>query len=74
MSSRKQTIFKTGNSLAISIPAKIVRRLGLAVGQTAICQPSWHESKITYEFPDAKQLPLLASSRDKDNQSDVSTA
>ena len=61
MTSPKQVIFKTGNSLALSIPSRIVRRLGLSVGQTAVCHSSWEANKITYEFPDAKQLPLMAS-------------
>jgi antitoxin component of MazEF toxin-antitoxin module len=58
---RNQTIFQAGNSLAVSLPSSIVKKLGLATGQKVICQPSVNTSKITYEFPDAKQLPLLAS-------------
>lgn len=56
---KMQTIFKAGNSLAVSLPSRVVKKLGLAVGQKAICQPSIKENKITFEFPDAKQLPLL---------------
>jgi antitoxin component of MazEF toxin-antitoxin module len=59
--SKTQTIFKAGNSLAVSIPSRIVKQLGLAIGQKASCHHSITKSKITYQFPDAKQLPLLAS-------------
>jgi len=65
---KTQTIFQAGNSLAVSLPSYVVKKLGLAIGQTAICKPSIEGDKITYEFPDAKQLPLLASRKDQQNQ------
>lgn len=59
---KHQTIFKTGNSLAVSLPSLIVKKLGLTPGQRVIPKISITKSQITYQFPDAKQLPLPTSS------------
>jgi antitoxin component of MazEF toxin-antitoxin module len=55
----EQTIFKTGNSLTVSLPARLVDQLGLAAGQKVIVKSYPESSRIIYEFPDAQQLPLL---------------
>ena len=62
---KSQTIFQAGNSLALSLPSFVVKKLGLTIGQTVICKPSIDKNQITYQFPDAKQLPLLASKSTK---------
>lgn len=61
---KKQTILKVGHSLAVSIPAKVVNRLGLASGQQVNCQIDWDNHRLTLDFPDAKQLSLLVESDD----------
>lgn len=54
----KQTVFRTGNSLAVTIPSDFVDLVGIRAGQwvKSVKQPD--KGKITYVFPQTLQLPL----------------
>jgi len=54
-----QSIFKTGNSLAVSIPFRIVKQMGLQKGQPVIVKYRPEQGQIILEFPDRIQ-PSLA--------------
>lgn len=56
-----QIIFKAGNSLAVSIPAKFAHQLGVTEGQKVTCETDIKNSRVIYNFPEAKQLNLLAT-------------
>lgn len=53
-----QKIYKSGNSLAVSIPAEVVHKLGLKPGQ-AVTLEFDYPSKLEIKFPQALQLPLI---------------
>ena len=59
---KTQTILKVGHSLAVSIPSKAVKKMGLTVGQQVISHTDFDNQKLILEFPDAKQLSLLVKS------------
>lgn len=54
----KQTVFRTGNSLAVTIPSDFVNLVGVRAGQQvkSIRQPE--KGRIVYVFPQTLQLPL----------------
>ena len=54
-----QTIFKAGNSLAISIPSKLVKKLGLQAGQHVTVDVQPDTAQMVVEFPDRSQLSLI---------------
>jgi antitoxin component of MazEF toxin-antitoxin module len=56
-----QKIFKTGNSLAVTVPSQFVQALGLHPGATVKTKLEISKLKITYEFSGTRQLPLLKS-------------
>ena len=60
---RKQSILKVGNSLGVSIPAIIVKRLGLSPGQTVYLTVK-EDMQLMLEFPDAKQKQMLYKKSD----------
>jgi len=57
-----QKVIKTGNSLAITIPAGFARILGIKNGQTVQVEKNIEEGKICFQFQANKQLPLLSLS------------
>jgi antitoxin component of MazEF toxin-antitoxin module len=59
MSSQK--IIKTGNSLAVTIPARFAKNLGLTPGMRVKATSNVIKSKITYHFVGASQLTLKLS-------------
>lgn len=54
----KQKIFKTGNSLGISIPYRLVKKLGISAGQSVVIIPQPDQNKMVIEFVEASQLPF----------------
>ena len=62
---KKQTIFKAGNSLAVSLPARLVNLLGLAAGQEVICKTDPEHNYVTFEFSEVKQLSLLGRAKNE---------
>ena len=54
----KQKIIKTGNSLAVTIPASFVKTVGVKAGQIVRVKVEPESGKVTYTFSGSRQLPL----------------
>jgi len=52
-------VVRTGNSYAVVIPAKFVRRTGIQSGDPVEVTINYEEGKITYTFPSIRQLNLV---------------
>jgi len=61
-----EKIIKTGNSAAVTLPAKFMRDLNLKIGDTVVVEIDYDKGEITLRFPGARQLPL-ASRRNTKN-------
>lgn len=57
----QQKIIKAGNSLAVTLPAKIVRALGLRRGDTVSTTVASDQTSITYHFNETRQLTLSST-------------
>jgi len=53
-----QKIIKTGNSLAVTIPSKLVKRVGLRAGDRVKSSIKAEKGTVEYTFLDMRQLPL----------------
>ncbi len=53
-----QKILRTGNSLAITLPAKFIRTLGVKAGDKVEVSFSFDQTSVTYVFKEARQLSL----------------
>jgi antitoxin component of MazEF toxin-antitoxin module len=53
-----QKVIKTGNSVALTIPAEFVKDLGIRLGDPVKTRLEKDRGRITYIFSGAKQLPL----------------
>lgn len=53
------TVIKTGNSLAVVVPAKFAKRVGLRSGDKVRVEVRAELGKITYTFLNTRQLPLM---------------
>lgn len=56
-----QKVIKTGNSLAVTIPAWFAKDLGVKIGDTVKVNLESDKGRVIYNFQGAKQLPLLES-------------
>lgn len=54
----KQKIIKTGNSLAVTIPAQFVQSVGVKAGQEVKVKLEPETGRVIYIFSGTKQLPL----------------
>lgn len=54
----KQKIIKTGNSLAVTIPAPFVHTIGIRAGQEVEVKVEPETGRVVYTFSGTKQLPL----------------
>jgi antitoxin component of MazEF toxin-antitoxin module len=54
----RQKIIKTGNSLAVTIPSKLVKQVGLKAGDRVESNIKAESGTIEYTFIDMRQLPL----------------
>lgn len=54
----RQKIIKTGNSLAVTIPADFARAVGVKAGQEVKVAVDPASGQVTYTFSGTKQLPL----------------
>jgi len=54
----RQKIIKTGNSLAVTIPAKLVKKVGLRAGDRVKSTIKAESGAVEYTFLDMRQLPL----------------
>lgn len=53
-----QTVFKTGNSLAVTVPSVFVKSLGIRPGDLVKVNCEEDKGKLTFLFSGAKQLVL----------------
>lgn len=53
-----QKIIKTGNSSAVTIPARFMKILNLKVGDVVETITDMEKGEILYKFLGARQLPL----------------
>ncbi len=58
-----EKIIKTGNSSAVTLPAKFVKDLGLKVGDPVEVEVDYIKGEIIFRFPGARQLRLSASGK-----------
>jgi len=54
----KQTIIRTGNSLAVTIPSEFVKMVGVKPGDEVLVNIEPETGKVTYSFSGSKQLSL----------------
>lgn len=54
----KQKIIKTGNSLAVTVPAPFVHAVGIKAGQEVEVKVEPETGQVIYTFSGTKQLPL----------------
>lgn len=54
-----QKILKNGNSLAMTIPSRLVKTFGLRPGQAASVKVDLPRARLTIIFPNPGQLSLL---------------
>lgn len=54
----QQKIIRSGNSLALTIPAKLVKNLGLKAGDAVKVTVPLDQSQINYFFESPRQLTL----------------
>jgi len=54
----KQKVIKTGNSLALTIPAEFVKSIGIKAGDDVKVTLEPEKGRIICNFSGAKQLPL----------------
>ncbi len=54
----KQKIIKTGNSLAVTIPAVFARNVGIKAGGEVLVKVKPETGEVIYTFFGTKQLPL----------------
>lgn len=54
----KQKVLKTGNSLAVVVPAEFVKKVGVEAGDQVVVSKDLKKSRLTYHFPTPRQLQL----------------
>lgn len=54
-----KTVIKTGNSLAVVVPAPFAKRVGLRPGDKVRVAVRQEVGQITYTFLNTRQLPLM---------------
>lgn len=53
------SVLKTGNSLAVVVPAKFVKKVGIKPGDKVKISLKPHRGQITYTFLNVRQLSLV---------------
>ncbi|NIT04553.1 AbrB/MazE/SpoVT family DNA-binding domain-containing protein [Candidatus Saccharibacteria bacterium] len=53
-----QKIIRTGNSVAVTLPAEFVKILNLRAGDPVEVSVDYVKGEVTFKFPVARQLPL----------------
>lgn len=56
----KQKVLKTGNSLAVVVPADFVKKVGVEAGDQVVVDKNLKDASLTYHFPTPRQLQLQA--------------
>jgi antitoxin component of MazEF toxin-antitoxin module len=62
---KRQKVFKTGNSLAVTLPFRLVHQLGIKPGQEVEVKPEVEKLRVVMKFKGVKQLPLLGVRKKK---------
>ena len=52
-------IVQTGNSLAITIPSKFAKRIGIRLGDEVSVKTLPHRGRLIADFKSMRQLPLI---------------
>jgi len=52
-------IIQTGNSLAVTIPAKFAKKIGIRLGDDVRVREKPESGQLIYTFKNMRQLPLL---------------
>jgi len=58
-----QKIFRSGNSLAITLPSRLVKSLGLKAGEHVNLKINFMKKTVSLSFPDSGQMTLLSLSK-----------
>lgn len=53
-----QKVFRTGNSLAVTIPVGFASSVGVMAGDKVKVQENRENGRLTYQFSGIQQLPL----------------
>jgi antitoxin component of MazEF toxin-antitoxin module len=62
-----QKIIKVGNSLGVTLPSRFVQNISLKAGDAVEITQS-DDNKLTFNFPDSSQLPLINKSSISNSQ------
>lgn len=54
----RQKVLKTGNSLAVVVPADFVKKFGVEAGDQVVVDRNLKKASLTYHFPTPRQLQL----------------
>lgn len=57
----KQKIIKAGNSLAVTIPSKFAKDVGIKSGDIVRVTPKPEKGQLTFSFSGIRQLTLTSS-------------
>jgi len=60
-----EKIIKTGNSAAVTLPAKFMRDLNLKLGDLVEVEMDYAKGEITFRFPGARQLHFVSPRRSR---------
>lgn len=63
-----QKILKTGNSLAVVVPADFIKNIGAKAGDNVRVFPKPEKGEVLYKFSGAMQLPLSENFLSKKGQ------
>ena len=53
-----QKVFRTGNSLAVTVPSEFAASVGVRAGATVQVKEEKEKARLTYQFVGVHQLPL----------------
>jgi len=59
MASSVNSVVKTGNSIAVVVPAKFAKKVGIRPGDKVQVEVDLEKGRITYTFLNIRQLSLV---------------
>jgi bifunctional DNA-binding transcriptional regulator/antitoxin component of YhaV-PrlF toxin-antitoxin module len=57
----RQKVIKAGNSTAVTVPSKFVKRIGVKIGDTVEVKTDLEKGQVKYIFSGIRQLALKGS-------------
>lgn len=54
----RHKVIRAGNSTAVTVPAKFVRRVGVRIGDDVEVETDIEKGEVTYKFSGVRQLAL----------------